>query len=71
MSVMHLNDLSSTLALGSDVLSAACAQTAANSDITACRTIKVDRMGRESLVMVLSLGKRCIELMSQVCRRPD
>src|SRR6516162_1324108 len=69
MSVMHLNDLSSTLTLGSDVLSAACA-----SDVTACRTIRVDTIGSESLVMALLPElvwcEWCMASMSQV-RRPD
>src|SRR5262249_26425194 len=70
MSVMHLNDLSSTLTLGSDVLSAACA-----SDVTACRTITVDTIGSESLVMALLPGldwcERCIASMSQPPIKPD
>src|ERR1700729_470525 len=48
MSVMHLNEVSSTLTWGSDVLSAACAQTAMSGNISAHSTIEVDTTGRKS-----------------------
>ena len=47
MSVMHLNEVSSTLTWGSDVLSAACAETAMSRDVSAHSTIEVDTTGRK------------------------
>src|SRR4051794_8510525 len=48
MSVMHLNEMSSTLICGSDVLSAACAETAMSRNVSAHSTIEVDTTGRKS-----------------------
>src|SRR5262245_8916894 len=50
MSVMHLNELSSTLTLGSDALSTACAA-ATSRHIVAGNTNKADTTGREKLIM--------------------
>src|SRR5262249_43565560 len=55
MSVMHLNELSSTLTLGSDALSAACAA-ATSRHIVAGNTNKADTTGRERLIMALLHG---------------
>jgi hypothetical protein len=52
MSVMHLKELSSTLTLGSDALSAACAA-ATCSHIVAGNTNKVDTTKRKRLIMAL------------------
>src|ERR1700722_14462295 len=48
MSVMHLNEVSSTLTWGSDVLSAACAETAMSRNVSAHSTIEVNTTGRKS-----------------------
>src|SRR5690242_12668189 len=56
MSVMHLNELSSTLTLASDALSAACAA-ATSRHIVASKANKVDTTGRKRLLM--SLLQRC------------
>src|ERR1700728_657390 len=48
MLVMHLNEVSSTLTWGSDVLSAASAETAMSRNVSAHSTIEVDTTGRKS-----------------------